>query len=82
VAEDRGDVEATRALHVHEVAVRALYKPLELVLLLLQGGVRVKKVILKLRGGRKVRPANLLWSDALHVSIELRNRPSTPHAMH
>ena len=46
----------TRALHIHEVAVRALNKPLELMLLLLQGGVGVKKVILELRGGRKVRP--------------------------
>jgi hypothetical protein len=43
----------TRALHIHEVAVRALYEPLELVLALLSGRVGVQKVILNLCEGRE-----------------------------
>ena len=48
MAEDGGDVKATRALHVHEEAVRGLHQALELVLLLLVRGTRVEKVILNL----------------------------------
>ncbi len=42
MAEDRRDVEASRALHVHEKRIRALYKALELVtaVLLLVGWVQ------------------------------------------
>ena len=42
-------VKAARALHVHEEAVRGLYKALKLVLALLVRGVGVEKVILNLQ---------------------------------
>ena len=38
VAEHSGDLEAARALHVHEEAVGVLYETLKLVLLLLRCG--------------------------------------------
>lgn len=44
VGENGSDLEASLALDVHEVAVRGLYKALELVLLLLEGPRRVQKV--------------------------------------
>jgi len=48
MAEDGGDVKATRALHVHEEAVGALNETLKLVLLLLVSGVGVEKIFLDL----------------------------------
>ena len=45
VRKHRRDREAARALHVHKVAVRLLYQPLQLVLPLLARGVRVEKVL-------------------------------------
>ena len=44
VREHRGDLEATLTLDVHEEAVRALYKSLQLVLLLLHVRRRVQQV--------------------------------------
>ena len=45
---DGGDLQATRALDIHEEAVRGLHQALELVLLLLVRGTGVEKVILNL----------------------------------
>lgn len=45
--EDGGDVNAARALDVHEEAVGGLHEPLELVLPLLDGGVGMQQVVLK-----------------------------------
>jgi hypothetical protein len=43
-----GDCDATRALHIHEVAVRALNEALELVLASLSRSIRMKKICLEL----------------------------------
>ncbi len=51
VAEDGGDLVASRALDVHEVRVGVLHQPLELVLPLLLLGARVQKVLRELKHG-------------------------------
>ena len=53
VAEDGGDLEATRALDVHEERVGALYKALELVLASFAGSGRVEKIDGQLNIGKK-----------------------------
>ena len=48
VGKDCGNIEASRALHVHEVAVGGLDKALELVLTLLGRGIGMKEILFKL----------------------------------
>ncbi len=61
MAEDGGDLVAPRALHVHEVAVGVLDKPLQFVLPLLLLWARVQQVLRELWGGNtnEVRSAHL-----------------------
>lgn len=51
MAEDSGNVEAARALNVHEVGVRRLHKSLQLVLSFFRIKGRVKKINSQLVGG-------------------------------
>jgi len=46
MTEHGGDLEAARALHVHEEAVGVLYQALELVLLFLVDSRRVQQVVI------------------------------------